>query len=54
MVGWGQVETTPPALLFVDTGLAGAGVKLAELVIKAAGIKLDENKASEGAGGGGI
>jgi hypothetical protein len=25
MVGWGQVETTPPALLFVDTGLAGAG-----------------------------
>ena len=53
MVGWGRVETLPPALLFVDTGLQGAGVKLAESVIKEAGIKLEENKASEGAGGGG-
>jgi predicted aspartyl protease len=53
MVGWGRVETLPPALLFVDTGLMGAGVKLAESVIKEAGIKLEESKASEGAGGGG-
>ena len=53
MVGWGRVEMLPPALLFVDTGLTGAGVKLAESVIKEAGIKLEENKASEGAGGGG-
>ena len=53
MVGWGRVETLPPALLFVDTGLAGAGVKLAEPVIKEAGIKLEEGKAFEGAGGGG-
>ena len=53
MVGWGRVETMPPALLFVDTGLAGAGVKLAESVIKKAGIKLEEGKAYEGAGGGG-
>ena len=53
MVGWGRVETLPPALLFVDTGLTGAGVKLAESVIKEAGIKLEENKAYEGAGGGG-
>src|ERR1700730_235818 len=53
MVGWGRVETIPPALLFVDTGLAGAGGKLAESVIKQAGIKLEEDKASEGAGGGG-
>ena len=53
MVGWGRVETIPPTLLFVDTGLTGAGVKLAESVIKEAGIKLDESKASEGAGGGG-
>jgi predicted aspartyl protease len=53
MVGWGRVETLPPALLFVDTGLMGAGVKLAESVIKEAGIKLEEDKASEGAGGGG-
>jgi predicted aspartyl protease len=54
MVGWGRVETLTPSLLFVDTGLTGAGVKLAESVIKEAGIKLDESKASEGAGGGGI
>ena len=47
------METIPPALLFVDTGLAGAGVKLAESVIKQAGIKLEEDKASEGAGAGG-
>jgi predicted aspartyl protease len=54
MVGWGRVEAIPPALLFVDTGLAGAaGVKLAEPVIKQVGIKLEEDKASEGAGGGG-
>ena len=31
MVGWGRVESLPPSLLFVDTGLAGAGVKLAEV-----------------------
>jgi hypothetical protein len=53
MVGWGRVETLPPTLLFVDSGLMGAGVKLAEPVIKEAGIKLDESKAAEGAGGGG-
>ena len=53
MVGWGRVETIPPVLLFVDTGLAGAGAKLAEPVIKEAGIKLEEDKAFEGAGGGG-
>ena len=54
MVGWGRVEAMPPALLFVDTGLAGAGVKLAEPVIKEAGIRLEEDKASEGAGAGGM
>jgi len=53
MVGWGRVETLPRTLLFVDSGLMGAGVKLAESVIKEAGIKLEENKAEEGAGGGG-
>jgi hypothetical protein len=53
MVGMGRVEALPPSLLFVDTGLAGAGVKLAESVIKEAGIKLEEDKASVGAGGGG-
>src|SRR3954471_19892534 len=53
MVGWGCVETLPPTLLFVDTGLMGAGVKLAESVINEAGIKLEQNKATKGAGGAG-
>jgi hypothetical protein len=53
MMGWGRVEALAPSLLFVDTGLVGAGVKLAESVIKEGGIKLEEDKASEGAGGGG-
>ena len=53
MVGRGRVEALAPSLLFVDTGLAGAGVKLAESVISRAGIKLEEDKASVGAGGGG-
>jgi hypothetical protein len=53
MVGRGRVETLPPRLLFVDSGLMGAGVKLAESVIKEAAIKLEENKGEEGAGGGG-
>jgi hypothetical protein len=44
MVGWGQVDTIPPALLFVDTGLAGAGVKLAEPVIKRQGSSLRKTK----------
>ena len=45
MVGWGRVETIPPTLLFVDTGLAGAGVKLAGSVIREAGIKLAKGSA---------
>jgi hypothetical protein len=53
MVAWGRIEALPPSLLFVDTGLAGAGVKLAQSVIDAAGIALEEDKATEGAGGGG-
>src|SRR5437870_5080673 len=43
MVGWGRVETLPPTLLFVDTGLTGEGVKLDESVIKEAGITLVDN-----------
>ncbi len=53
IVAWGQVEKRPPSQLFIDSGLAGAGVKLAETVIKQARIKLDEDKAYKGAGGGG-
>jgi hypothetical protein len=53
MVAWGQVEDLPPSLLFVDSGLVGAGTKLAQSVIKAAGITLEQDKAETGAGGGG-
>jgi predicted aspartyl protease len=53
MVAWGQVDKSPPVLLFVDTGLAGGGVTLARSVINAAGIKLAEDQAGEGIGGGG-
>src|SRR3954471_8509521 len=51
MVGWGRVEALAPSLLFVDTGLVGAGAKLAKSVIEQAGIELEEDKASKGAGG---
>ena len=54
MVAWGRVNTQPVSLFFVDSGLAGAGVKLAESAIQQAGIHLDESKASEGQGGGGM
>jgi hypothetical protein len=53
LLGWGQVNALPPALLFIDTGVAGAGVKLAPSVIKQAGITLNEKDASAGQGGGG-
>jgi tetratricopeptide (TPR) repeat protein len=53
MVAWGRVNTQPMSLFFVDSGLAGAGVKLAESAIQQAGIQLDESKATEGQGGGG-
>ncbi|MGA8142954.1 MAG: aspartyl protease family protein [Candidatus Acidiferrales bacterium] len=50
---WGQVDTLPPSLFFVDSGLAGAGIKLADSTIKQSGIKLNEALAGEGRGGGG-
>ena len=54
VVAWGRVNTQPISLFFVDSGLAGAGVKLAESAIQQAGIHLDESKATEGQGGGGM
>ena len=54
MVAWGRINTQPISLFFVDSGLAGAGVKLAESAIQQAGIHLDESKATEGQGGGGM
>ena len=48
-----STRISPASLTSRNSGLASAGVKLAESVIKQAGIKLEEDKASEGAGGGG-
>jgi tetratricopeptide (TPR) repeat protein len=48
MVGWGRVETLPPTLLFIDTGLASAGVKLAESVIKEAGSSCKKTRPPRG------
>ena len=53
IVTWGQVQTLPPSLFFVDSGLTGGGLNLAESVIHAAGISLERDKASAGQGGGG-
>jgi predicted aspartyl protease len=53
VVAWGRVEKRVPVLFFVDTGLAGGGVALAESVLKEAGIKLLEGEATEHIGGGG-
>jgi hypothetical protein len=54
MVGQGQINNQPPSLLFVDTGLIGAGVKLGEIMLKNANIQLDYANAQTGAGAGGI
>jgi predicted aspartyl protease len=53
MVAWGTVNKSQPLLFFVDTGLAGGGFTCPESTVKAAGIKLQEEKAGEGLGGGG-
>jgi hypothetical protein len=53
MVSWGQVQSQSPSLLFIDTGLIGAGVKLGEAMLKSANIQLEYDKAKTGAGAGG-
>ncbi|MBV9248622.1 MAG: aspartyl protease family protein [Acetobacteraceae bacterium] len=49
----GRVMSQPPAMFFVDTGLAGGGVNLPQSVIKELGINLDTRKTMPGTGGGG-
>jgi predicted aspartyl protease/Tfp pilus assembly protein PilF len=53
MVTFARINDLKPTLLFVDTGTAGAGVKLGDLAIKEAGVKLLEDQAEVGDGGGG-
>jgi len=53
VVAWGRVNTLAPTLMFLDSGLAGAGVNLAESTLKAANIVPDKSKAEKGQGAGG-
>lgn len=53
MHAWGTVNKSEPMLFFVDTGLAGGGFTCPESTVRKAGIKLQEDKAREGLGGGG-
>jgi predicted aspartyl protease len=53
MVTFARINDLKPTLLFVDTGTAGAGVKLGDLAIKEAGVTLLEDQAEVGVGGGG-
>lgn len=53
LVAWGTVNKTQPLLFMVDTGLAGGGFTCPQSTVKKARIKLMENMAREGIGGGG-
>jgi predicted aspartyl protease len=53
MHAWGTVNKSEPMLFFVDTGLVGGGFTCPESTVRKAGIKLQEDKAREGLGGGG-
>lgn len=49
----GTFNDQPPALFFVDTGLAGKGFTASEADLQKAGIAVDWSKAQSGPGGGG-
>lgn len=53
IVAWGTVNKSAPVLFFVDTGLAGAAFTCPRSILDEAGIKLSEERAGEGIGGGG-
>lgn len=53
LVAWGRVNASGPQLWFMDTGLAGAGLTVAQSTVEAGGIRLREDQARTGAGGGG-
>jgi len=54
MVAWGTANNSQPMLFFVDTGLAGGGFTCPESTLREAGIKLQEERARDGLGGGGM
>ncbi|MFZ1131038.1 MAG: aspartyl protease family protein [Terriglobales bacterium] len=52
MIAFGSVNSSPPMLMLVDTGLAGGGITVPASTLQAAGIKLSEESTSGiGAGG---
>lgn len=53
MIAWGGVNGSRPLLLFVDTGLAGAGFTCPQSTLQEAGIKLGQGPVVAGSGGGG-
>src|SRR5262245_56055958 len=53
MVAHGRINSSPPLLWFIDTGLAGAGFTCPEATVKAAGIDLAKFASFDGMGGGG-
>lgn len=52
IVAFGSVDSSPPMLMLVDTGLAGRGITVPQSTLQAAGIKLSK-EAESGTGGGG-
>jgi hypothetical protein len=53
MLAWGQVNRGERTLMFVDTGLAGAGFLAPDSTLKASGVEMDESRAFQAMGGGG-
>jgi hypothetical protein len=54
IVAWGTVNNLDPRLLFVDTGLAGAGFTAPVSVLEEAGVSVDWTEAQDAIGGGGV
>lgn len=50
----GSVNNLEPRLMFIDTGLAGAGFHASKEILARAGVAVDWSKARLGAGGGGL
>ena len=50
----GQLGDLPPALFWIDTGVAGGGLLATEERLRAAGVDVDWSKSHQGPGGGGL
>lgn len=52
-LAWGRIMQLPPALFFVDTGLAGAGVNIPKDILDSTGIVLEKAKSETSSGAAG-